>query len=290
MAEPLGLQDGLKVWVDGELIPAAEEVRVFNPLAPGAPGILQFVAYDTTPGEHQVRMEADGCSAAEHRVQLKPGIPKDVQGRLRPNYWYNRAPAASAGIGIAANYHVYQFADFKLEDDDYDEVLVYPDSMRGFGVEIPIALVNYWVSFGFSWTSGDLPIEAPACSYSSTDCLPGGTKVEGSVSGYHVPIRFGGRLPFVYGAALLGSGFEFNILHVDTAEAEPNFGTAPTGLGLHLPIWAGLELRPTCSVALSVRGSHGFGFGGEVGSYNEANVSLAFFSAAGCSDADFGFQ
>lgn len=287
-AAPLGLSDGLKVWVDGEPVEAAEEMRVFNPLAPGAPGILQFVAYDTTPGEHRVRIEADGCAGGEHVVKLKPGEPKDVQGRLRPNKWYSRAPAASAGIGIAANYHVFKFDSIKLEDDNYDEVSVEPDTMQGFGVEIPIALVNYWVSFGFSYTKGDLPIEAPACG-SSTDCLPGGTKVTGSVSGYHVPIRFGGRLPFVYGAALLGTGLEFNILKADTAEAEPNFGFTHSGLGFHLPIWAGVEVRPTCGLALVARAAHGFGFG-DVGSYNEANVSLAVFSAVGCSDSDFGFQ
>jgi hypothetical protein len=286
----LGESDGLKVWIDGELTPAVEEVRAFNAVAPGAPGILQFVAYETTPGEHRVRIAADGCAPTENVLKVKPGFPRDVQGRLRRDAWYNRPPAGSVGIGLAASYNLYQFKDVSLEDDNYDKVSLSPDMMKGFGFELPISMVNYWVSIGFSWTKGDLPFEAPACSPTSTDCYPAGAKVDGSVNGYHVPFLMGGRLPFGHGAALLGSGFDFNILAVDTAEAEPNFGYTSSSLGIHVPVWAGLEFRPTCGLALSARATHGFSLGSDVGSYNAANASLALYSAIGCSDEDFGIQ
>jgi len=288
----LGESDGLKVWIDGELTPAVEEVRAYNAVAPGAPGILQFVAYETTPGEHRVRIAADGCAPTENVIQVKPGAPRDIQGRLRRDEWYERPPAGSVGIGLAANYHLYQFKDISLEDNNFDKVSLSPDMMKGFGIELPISMVNYWVSTGFSWTKGNLPIEAPACtsSTSSSDCLAPGTKVDGSIHGYHVPFLIGGRLPFGYGAALLGSGFDLNIVSVDTAEAEPNFGYTSSNLGLHVPVWAGLELRPTCGLALTARATHGFALGSDVGTYNAATASLAIYSAMGCSDEDFGIQ
>ena len=118
------------------------------------------------------------------------------------------------GVGLAANYHLFQFDHVRLENDDFENVSLSPETMRGFGAEIPFSLIHYWFSFGFSWTKGDLPIEAPACSSTSpsSDCLPAGTKVQGSLNGYHIPFLLGGRLPFRHGAALLGSGFELNLI------------------------------------------------------------------------------
>ena len=290
----LGESDGLKVWIDGELTPAVEEVRAFNAVAPGAPGILQFVAYETTPGEHRVRIAADGCAPTENVIQVKPGVPRDVQGRLRRDAWYERPPAGSVGIGLAVNYHFYQFKDVSLDgksDGTSDnKVSLSPNTMKGFGIELPISMVNYWVSTGFSWTKGDLPIEAPACPSTYTECIAAGTKVDGSINGYHIPFLMGGRLPFGHGAALLGSGFDLNIVHVDTAEAEPNFDYASSDLGLHVPVWAGLEFRPTCGLALSARATHGISITSDVGSYNAATASLAVYSAMGCSEEDFGIQ
>jgi len=287
----LGESDGLKVWVDGELTPAFEEVRAYNAMAPGAPGMLQFVAYEVEPGEHRVRIASDECEAAEHVVKVNPGAVRDVQGRLRPTAWYRQPPAGSAGIGIAASYMWMKPAHVTAENDAYDDVQLTPEWMSGPGFEFPFSLPNVWMSLAFSWTRGTLPIVAPACKYDSGgDCLPAGTKVEGTVKGYHAPILAAGRLPFVHGAALLGSGIEFNIFSLDLAEAESNFSYSSSGLGLHAPVWAGLEVRPICSLSLTARAAHGFSLLSDVGSYNSATVSLALYASDGCGDSDFGIQ
>lgn len=289
-AKLLGEREGLKVWIDGELVPAAEEKRAFNAVAPGAPGVLQYVAYDTTPGTHRVRIAADGCEAMENTFDVKPGIPRDVGGRLQPTAWYRRPPAASVGIGFGAAYQLMQVESLTVEDDDYDDVSLSPDTMRGFGLEIPFSVEFVYFSMGFGWTKGDLPIEAPACAYSPEDCLPAGTKVEGSVSGYHIPFLLAGRLPFVYGAGLLGTGFEMNILSADVGDAEENFGYVGSSLGVHVPVWAGLEVRPICNLGFMARGAHGFSLGSDVGSYNSVVASVALYSAMGCSSEDYGIQ
>lgn len=287
----LGESDGLRVWIDGEPAPVAEEQRAFNALAPGAPGLLQYVAYETTPGKHRVRIEADGCEPMENEIVVKPGAPRNVGGRLRPTHWSRRPPAASMGVGLGVNYHLFQFDSLELEDDSYNAVSLSPDTTRGFGVEVPFYAGNTWGSMGFSWTKGDLPIKAPPCTGSlAEDCLAAGTEVEGSISGYHIPFLVAGRLPFVYGAALLGSGFEMNIVSSDVAEAEPNFGYTSSGLGLHVPVWAGIEMRPTCGLGFTVRAAHGFGLTSAVGSYNAVTASLALYAASGCSSEDYGIQ
>ncbi len=287
----LGESDGLKVWIDGELTPAVEEERAYNAMSPGAPGLLHFVAYETTPGKHRVRVAADGCEAMESDIRVKPGMPRDVRGRLRPTVWHRRPPASSAGLGFGVGYHLYDFESVTMDDNDYDEISLSPDAMQGFGVDLPISAGYAMVIMGAHWTKGDLPIEAPACEGAlAEDCLPAGTKVEGSVSGYHFPLRTGARLPFVYGAAMLGTGIEFNVLSVDVAEAEPNFFAPGSTLGVHVPVWAGLEFRPWCSLAIGAQVSRGFGLFSDVGNYQAASVSASWIAAAGCSDEDFGIQ
>ena len=287
-AEIVGEREGLKVWIDGELVPAAEEERAYNAMSPGAPGILQYVSYDTTPGTHRVRIASDGCEPIENTIDVKPGIPQNVSGRLRPTAWYRRPPAGSVAVGIGATYQLIAFDNVKAEDDNYDDVTLSPDTMHGFGLELPFLLQHVWFSIGFGMTKGDMPFEAPACDSSTDGCATGA--IEGSISGYHIPFLLGGRLPFGHGAAMLGSGFEMNVVSLDFAEADSNFGSSSSTLGLHAPIWAGVEVRPFCALGLSARAAHGFGIVSDIGSYNSVIASVALLNAIGCSSEDFGVQ
>jgi hypothetical protein len=287
----LGESEGIELWIDGELTSSVEEVREYNPLTPGGSGILQYVAYDATPGRHSVRIEADGCEAVEQEIEVKPNVQRDVNGRLRPTAWYRSPPANTEGLGLAAGYYIYAFDSLVAEDQNFNDVSLKPDTMRGYGFEVPTTLGYLWGSAGFHWTKGDLPFEAPACPASMIDsCLPARTKVEGSASGYHVPIWLAGRLPFVHGAAMLGSGIEFNVVSIDFAEAEDNFAYTSSNLGLHAPIWAGIELRPTCGLAFTARVAQGFSLMSDVSSYRSVSASLALFRTFGCSEEDFGIR
>lgn len=105
-----------------------------------------------------------------------------------------------------------------------------------------------------------------------------------------IPFLFAGRLPFQYGAAMLGSGFEMNIGSVDVAEADANFGTTSPGFGLHVPVWLGLEARPLCNLAVTARGARGFALTSALGPYVGGTVSLTYVGTAGCHDEDYGFQ
>ncbi|HQK19195.1 MAG TPA: hypothetical protein PLJ27_17165, partial [Polyangiaceae bacterium] len=288
--QKVGQSDGLKVWVDDVLVPALEEVRVPNPMLPGDPGILLHVVYEVEPGDHKVRVGSDGCEDAERLVKVNPGSIRLVQGRLRSTAWYARPPAASAGFGVGLNYMWFKPEFISVETASYEHESMDARTMSGLGLEIPFSTQYIWMAMGFGWTGGNFSGTAPECKYDVGNCLPKGTEVTGKIKGYHVPIWAAGRLPFVYGAALLGSGIEFNILSMDFNEGENNFGTNTAQLNMHVPIWAGLEFRPTCGLSVSGRAFRGFGLSGNMPPYNAAMVSLDLFATANCGDAGFGIQ
>ena len=283
----LGESDGLEVWIDGVKTPAADELRTLDPMSPGKPGPVQFVAYPVEPGEHHVRIAATDCAEEQRDVKVAAGQPREIGGRLEPTAWYQRPPAASWSFGIALNYDILDFESLTVEDSDYNALPVELDKVKGFGVEIPLTAQYAWMAFGFDWGKGDASFIARDCSYG--DCVPAGTKVDAEFKLYRIPYLAGARLPFGYGAALLGTGFEMDIIKLDAGKASGNVSS--TGdLGFHVPVILGLEARPFCQLALTARGSRGFSLSDAMSNYYGATVSLAYLGSVACSGDDFGIQ
>jgi hypothetical protein len=91
---------------------------------------------------------------------------------------------------------------------------------------------------------------------------------------------------------MLGTGIELGTHSVSLPEvAESSMASySSNNFGLHVPVWAGLELRPFCSLALSARAARGFSLHSDVGSYNSVTFSAALWATDGCSPESFGIQ
>lgn len=155
LGDLVGEAEGLEVWVDGVRAATVEETRAVNAMSPGAPGFLQFVSIDVPPGEHVVRIGADGCEPMERVIRVQPGVPREVSGRLRPTSWHRLPPAGSMGFGIGPTYGVYSFDHVASENEDYEEIELPAESTKGFGGELQFSIQHFWMTMGAAYLKGD---------------------------------------------------------------------------------------------------------------------------------------
>ncbi len=287
----VGTQDGLRVWIDGERGEPAEEPRAFNPMSPGAQGPVLYVAFDTTPGKHNVRVEADGCTARETTVDIKPGEPHQVMGRLQPTAMFSRPPAGAWSMGIAAEYSWVSLASLK-EGADYaysqaSKVSIDTSGMKGVGGAFTFETQHFFFDMGFGHVSGKGTYTHPACT-SSICTQP--TEAQGTtdVGAWQMPLLFGARFPLQYVSITAGTGFVWSILTLSRdANSDLNV-TSP--MGAHIPAFVGVEARPLCPLGIGARAQRAFSLGSDVGNFDSLTLTLAYHFTMGCGADDFGIQ
>ena len=160
-------------------------------------------------------------------------------------------------------------------------------TVKNIGVEMPLSAQYVWMLFGFTWGKGDATFDGLSCDLST--CVPTGSKVDADLKVYRIPFLGGARLPFGYGAAMLGTGFEMNIYKLDAGSASDSVGST-SGMGLHVPVIVGLEARPFCQLSITARGARGFSLIDDMSSYTGVTLSLAYLGTMACSGDDFGIQ
>lgn len=284
----VGTREGLRVWIDGLAAQPAEEPRVFNPMSPGAAGPVQFVAFDVAPGEHSVRVEADGCDARETTVQVKPGEPQPIMGRLQPTSLFARPPAGAWSGGIGVEYSFVNPSTWKLEESySYTKLPVSPGTLSGAGGFIMGETQHFWFDVGFSYAGGNATYIHPSCDTSLSTCPLAGTEGTAKVRFWQLPILVGGRLPLQYVSATAGTGFRWTIITLKNGGGD--FGSNST-MGAHIPAFLAVEGRPICLLGVGARFERNFTLGGDVGNFDVLALTATLHATMGCGSEDFGIQ
>ncbi|MBI5533883.1 MAG: hypothetical protein HY898_14270 [Deltaproteobacteria bacterium] len=105
-----------------------------------------------------------------------------------------------------------------------------------------------------------------------------------------IPLLGGVRLPLVWGALAAGAGFQFSGTSVSGSSVTDMLRSSSALMGVHVPLWVGLEARPICLLGAGIRGTRGVALGDTVSSYNMLTGYVSLNWTMGCSGSDFGLQ
>jgi hypothetical protein len=270
--------DGLTVSIDGgrPLSSQGADVMTFTGYTRHG-GLFTYdvvtdFAYAVPPGQHSVQIGAPGCTATTAPVEIPPGVPLALDGRLNPvkelrgpvdapdglivglGVFHTSVPRA-VGSGTASGFAGVPFGGYSLSASSATGALLTIGTERRF----------FTVRTDFGFGEGSYSGQVTSSGQGTTPAAGTSYPMTGTMLVFPIDLRVGLRLPFRYVAPAIGSGIEGWIWFPRDPTYSPvppgPFGSTPTlppTGSVDIPIWASVEVKPFCNYGLEIGGSHNF--------------------------------
>ena len=255
---PRGLSEGLSVYLDGSPVatpPLTVKKRWSEALNADA---VEYVAYETTAGQHAVRVRLADCISAEQVVTVEPRDGADVSGALVSDgsaIW--RGPAGMPNgwrVGVAAWLPATGIGDIRaggvqaatLVTGQYAFDLGSSAGVMVSGGWVPkwfVLLAEAGIGAGKARYTGSADYLATQTREGISDTSPG--------TWYNAGVRFGPRVPLNLAALSAGLGFAAHGLQMNNV--------AVVGGNPHVvsSVWAAVDVEPLCDWVLTNTISYG---------------------------------
>jgi hypothetical protein len=257
-------ETGLNVSVDGALARFADVngVNVTSYDKHGNESVTwepTDVSFDVAPGHHHITLNAPGCAADEHDVDIAQFGPTFMSGRLaidEPELM--GAVGSPDGLGFTVGYYQTSFAAQTGTTSGIGEPTAYSSAgatlqgvMVGTTFERRHLAVAVDMMFGLGSTTGTMQqagIPSTVAAYND------------SIFDSRVEARVGYRLPMRSVELAAGTGIGVDIAFQDGTAVHPqaNADMPPTGgdFDAYVPLWASLTFKPTCGFGVQASASY----------------------------------
>jgi hypothetical protein len=245
------------------------------------------VGFLVPPGPHHLSIQAPDCVTVETDAKVSGTHETDVVADLEVSSDSLKGPVGAPAGGALLLGGLYGLLPTALTKTGNVTSIDGSPSLVGGVLSYTLERRNLFVGFDYAIARGGFSGYVSNGAGATT-----GTTFTGSQFDDEIELRIGARLPLRYLALMAGSGIGGSMWISSYNENQAGLsGQTFDNTGLeggikflwHLPLWAGINLKPTCDFGVQVTTAYNWDPTESAGSYPVAMASLMWQPSPSCS-------